>query len=70
MKAAELIHREGIHAVVIDTEKDFISLHIAKQVAQAMNASYHKVDELKAQQLRTIVKVQSNQIGMESGNSL
>jgi len=65
VKAAELIHRDGIHGVVIDTEKDFISLHIAQQIAQAMHGTYHKVDELKAQQLRSIVKERTNQIGFE-----
>lgn len=65
VKAAELIHRDGIHGVVIDTEKDFISLHIAQQIAQAMHGTYHKVDDLKAQQLRSIVKERTNQIGFE-----
>ena len=65
VRAAELIHRDGIHGVVIDTEKDFISLHIAQQIAQAMHGTYHKVDELKAQQLRSIVKERTNQIGFE-----
>lgn len=65
VKAAELIHRDGIHGVVIDTEKDFISLHIAQQIAQAMHGTYHRVDELKAQQLRSIVKERTNQIGFE-----
>lgn len=65
VKVAELIYRDGIHGVVIDTEKDFISLHIAQQIAQAMHGTYHKVDELKAQQLRSIVKERTNQIGFE-----
>ncbi len=56
LQAAQLIRRDGIHAIVIDTEKDFISLHIAAQVAQAMNADYCKVDELRGEELRTIVK--------------
>ena len=56
LRAAELICRSGIRAMVIDTEKDFISLHIASQVAEAMHADYCKVDELRGDQLRTIVK--------------
>lgn len=66
VKAAELIRQDGIHAVVIDTEKDFISLHIAEQIAKAMHGTYHRVDQLKAQQLRSIVKERTNQIGFES----
>ena len=56
LRAAELIRQDGIHAMVIDTEQDFISLHIAAQVAQAMDADYCKVDDLRGDQLRTIVK--------------
>ncbi len=56
VRAAELIRHDHIRSVVIDTEKDFISLHIARQVAQAMEADYYKVDELCGEQLRTIVK--------------
>lgn len=64
VKCAAMIAQDGIHALVIDTEKEFISLHIAQQVAQAMNAAYYKVDELKAQQLRSIVKAKTDQIGL------
>lgn len=66
LKAAALIHQDGIHSVVIDTEKEFISLHIAQQVAEVMKAAYHKVDELKAQQLHSIVKSRTTHIGSES----
>lgn len=65
VKAAELIRQDGIHAVVIDTEKDFISLHIAQQIAQVMDAAYYKVDELKSDQLQTIVKARSALAGFE-----
>ena len=58
-RAAELIRRDHIHAVVIDTEKDFVSLHIARQLAEVMDAAYYKVDELQANQLRSIVKSRS-----------
>lgn len=66
LKTAQMIRQDGIHSVVIDTEKEFISLHIARQVADAMEATYHKVDELKAQQLQSIVKSQTSHIGSES----
>ena len=65
LRAAELIRQEHIHAVVVDTEKDFISLHIAKQLADAMDAAYYKVDELKAEQLQTIVHNRSVLAGLE-----
>ncbi len=66
LRCAELIRQEGIHCVVIDTEREFISLHIAKQLADAMDAVYYKVDELKAEQLRTIVKNRTILAGLES----
>jgi len=66
LKAAELIRQEHIHAVVVDTEKDFISLHIAQQIAAAMEATYYKVDELKAEQLQTIVKSRAAAVGFEN----
>lgn len=59
LRAAELIRQEGIHAIVVDTEKDFISLHIAQQLADVMGGAYYKMDELKAEQLRSIVKSRS-----------
>ena len=65
VKAAELIRQDGIHAVVIDTEKDFISLHIAQQIAQTMNAAYYKVNDLQSDQLRAIVKNRSSLAGMD-----
>lgn len=65
VRAAELIRQEGIHALVIDTEKDFISLHIARQIAEAMNATYHKVDALRAGQLQTLVRTRSAEIGAQ-----
>lgn len=66
MKAGLLLRRDHIHAVVIDTEQDFISLHIARQVAQAMNAVYYKIDDLRGDQLRTIVKYRSALAGLDN----
>ena len=65
LRAAELIRQDHIHTVVIDTETDFISLHIARQLAEVMEAAYYKVDELKADQLKTIVKSRSVLAGLD-----
>ena len=65
VKAAELIRQDHIHAVVVDTEKDFISLHIARQLAEVMDAAYYKVDELRADQLRQIVKSRAALAGLD-----
>lgn len=56
MRAAELFPREGIRAIVIDTEQDFISLHIARQAAEVMGADYYQVDELRSGQLEALVR--------------
>lgn len=55
LKAAELIAHEKIPAIVVDTENDFISFHLAEKIAVAMQADYYKVDELKSTQLTGIV---------------
>ncbi|MBR6735615.1 MAG: VWA domain-containing protein, partial [Oscillospiraceae bacterium] len=68
IRAAELIKQDHIHTVVIDTEKDFISLHIAKQIADVMGAVYYKVDELRADQLQNIVKSRSVLASLEDNN--
>lgn len=65
MRAAELVRRDQIHSIVVDTEKDFISLHIARQLADTMGSAYYKVDELKAGQLKSIVKSRTNAIGTD-----
>lgn len=56
LKAAALLRQDHIRALVVDTEKDFVSLRIARQVAEALDADYYKVDELRGDVLRTIVK--------------
>ena len=43
----------------LHNQGDFVSLHIAEKIAQAMDAAYYKVDELKGDQLRSIVKKRS-----------
>ena len=65
MKAAALLRRDRVSAVVIDTEQDFISLHIARQVADALGAVYYKVDELRGEELGAIVRRRSALAGLE-----
>lgn len=57
LKAARLLANEKIPAVVVDTEKDFLSFHLAERIALALNASYFKVDELRSAQLKGIVSL-------------
>ncbi|HWR29126.1 MAG TPA: VWA domain-containing protein [Negativicutes bacterium] len=46
LSAAEKIGRTGIPSVVIDTESDFISLAVARQVARSMGSTYYQLQEL------------------------
>ena len=64
MRVAELIRQDHIHAVVIDTEKEFVSLHIARQLADVMSAAYYKIDDIKGAQLESIVKTRSILAGL------
>ncbi len=43
---AQKIGRTGIPSVVIDTESDFISLAVARQVARSMGSTYYRLQEL------------------------
>ena len=56
LKAAELIKKAKIKAAVIDTERDFIKLGIAQQVARAMGASYHPLRKLSQEGVLRIVE--------------
>lgn len=62
LKAARLIADEHIPAIVVDTENDFISFHLAERVADAMEAAYFKVNELKSTQLRGIVALKQREL--------
>jgi magnesium chelatase subunit D len=53
-----LIQEKRIRSVVVDTELDFIKLGLARSVAQAMGASYIKLDELRADRLAEAVRRQ------------
>ena len=65
LKASRMIAGERIPAIVVDTENDFISFHLAEQIAEAMEASYFKVGELKSTQLRGIVSLKQSVMGEE-----
>ena len=43
---AEKIGRTGIPSVVIDTENEFVSLAVARQIARAMGSTYYRLQEL------------------------
>ena len=56
LEMAEKIALEGIQTIVIDTEQDYIKLHLAEEIAKCMDASYSKLEDLKADEIFTLVK--------------
>lgn len=53
---AKIIAAEGIKALVIDTEKDFIKLRLASKIADAMAAAYFKLEEIEEKAVETAVR--------------
>jgi len=47
-EVARLIKQEGIRMLVIDTESDFLNLGLAREIAEASDAQYIKLEELAA----------------------
>ena len=47
---------EGIQCIVIDTEQEYVKLNLAKDIAKAMNASYYRLEDLKADEILSVVK--------------
>ncbi|MFZ7120859.1 MAG: magnesium chelatase subunit D family protein [Eubacteriaceae bacterium] len=56
IKASANIAHNNIPSIVIDTENNFLSLEIAKQIALAMNANYFKIQDLKAEEIQKLVR--------------
>ncbi|TEB10409.1 magnesium chelatase subunit D family protein [Pelotomaculum propionicicum] len=56
LRAARKIAAEGIKSLVIDTERDYIKLGLARKIAEAMKADYQKLDELEAGRIACSVK--------------
>lgn len=62
LKAASMIANDHIPAIVVDTENDFLSFHLAERIASAMEADYFKVNELRSKQLTGIVSLNREQL--------
>ena len=55
---AELVREHHIPSLVIDTELDFIKLGLARPIAEAMDAHYVKLDDLRGDTLAQAVRLQ------------
>ena len=60
---ARRVAEAHIPAVVIDTERQFVSLGLAAQVAQVMGAPCYRVEELRARPLAQLVRGHSPAAG-------
>jgi magnesium chelatase subunit D len=56
LDVAGKIAAAGIQAMVIDTEKDFVKLGLAAQIAESMNAQYYKIEDLQAGEIACTVR--------------
>ena len=63
LRAARRVAEAHIPAVVIDTERQFVSLGLAAQVAQVMGAPCYRVEELRARPLAQLVRGHSPAAG-------
>ncbi len=55
---ASLVRQQRIPAAVIDTEVEFITLGLARPIAEAMGAHYLKLEDLRADSLAEAVRLQ------------
>jgi magnesium chelatase subunit D len=47
---------EGINVLIIDSEKDFIELGLAKELAEAIGAKYYKLSDLESLEIEGAVR--------------
>jgi len=57
--AAALLVAEGAAAVVVDCETSFVRLGLAGELARRLNAPAVRLDQLRADALASVVKVQA-----------
>jgi len=60
MNAAYALKNADVRSVVIDAEQDFITLGLAMKIAQAMDATYFKLEELRAENIVSAVSIAVN----------
>jgi len=55
LASARRIAREGIKSIVIDTDRNFVKLHLAEKIAEAMKADLFAIEDLQAQSIAAAV---------------
>lgn len=53
---AEEIYHAGINSIVIDTEKEFISFGLSREICTVLGGWYIKLEELRADNIRRVVQ--------------
>lgn len=56
LELAQKIKKENIRTIVIDTEKGFIKLEMAKTLSEALGAEYYKLENLKSEDMLKLIK--------------
>jgi magnesium chelatase subunit D len=55
-RIAREIASKGIQSIAVDTERDFISFGLVKQISEAMGGTYLRLEELSAEPLVSVIK--------------
>ena len=55
-RAYNIIKKENIRTIVIDTEEGFIKLEMAKTLSEALGAEYYKLENLKSEDMLKLIK--------------
>jgi magnesium chelatase subunit D len=53
---ANEIKRQGIHLVVIDSDDDFLKLGYNKEIVEASDGAYYRLDELDSKKVVDVIK--------------
>ncbi|SHJ60303.1 magnesium chelatase subunit D [Hathewaya proteolytica DSM 3090] len=56
LKIAHEIQDKNIQSIVIDCEQGFVKLGMAKEISEALDADYYKIDDLKADEIANAVR--------------
>lgn len=56
LKIAHEIKEKNIQSIVIDCEQSFVKLEMAKEINEALDGDYYKIDDLKADEIAKAVR--------------
>ncbi|WP_392486527.1 magnesium chelatase subunit D family protein [Haloimpatiens sp. FM7315] len=56
LNIAHKIREKNIQSIVIDCERGFVKLEMAKEISKALKADYYKIEDLKAEEIANTVR--------------